>query len=166
MFRNIFELRAENNTDVTMVNMNTCTKKRKIILGLAVGLAIMVGLTTLAPASFAGVMGAVFKIKVLPLDEYVSLKAELEKTRKELEVLIATDKMVKKEASANFQAYKEAKQHKIAAEEQNAEAMLEVSKLEAKMAEMEDHMAEAKAFAAESINKMDSFLRGSRAEEK
>lgn len=117
--------------------------------------------TIAVPHVFAGTMRVVFKIKVLPLGEYDSLNAELKKTQKDLEVMTVTDKKAKKEAAANFEAFNEAKQHKIAAEERNTAAMKKISDLEAKIMAMENHMAEAKALAASSINKMDDgLLRG------
>ena len=115
-------------------------------------LTINIPLTNAAPIVFKGVMTCAFKMKVVPIAEYDSLTTELEETKQKLADVTTVEEKEKKEASANFEAFSQAKEAKNAAQQKIAE-------LEAKLKVMEEHMAEAKKLAASSITKMDDGIR-------
>eukprot|EP00563_Minutocellus_polymorphus_P000665 CAMPEP_0181042196 /NCGR_PEP_ID=MMETSP1070-20121207/12017_1 /TAXON_ID=265543 /ORGANISM="Minutocellus polymorphus, Strain NH13" /LENGTH=145 /DNA_ID=CAMNT_0023120385 /DNA_START=67 /DNA_END=504 /DNA_ORIENTATION=+ len=110
--------------------------------------ATLVTLVNIVPPALAGIARVVFRVKVLPLDEYDSLNAELDKTKNDLDALNGTDMKVKEEAFANYEAFNAAKRQKAAAEEQNAADKKKIASLEWKVGEMEKKMAEAKTLAA------------------
>ena len=99
-------------------------------------------------------------MKVLSLDEFDSMTADLEKTKKDLDVMTAAEKKATDEAAANLSQFKDMEQQKISGDKEQDAMKTTISELHGKIASLEKDVADAKEYTATFIGNMIDDLQG------
>ena len=99
-------------------------------------------------------------MKVLSLDEFDSMTADLEKTKKDLDVMTAAEKKATDEAAANLSQFKDMEQQKISGDKEQDAMKTTISELHGKIASLEKEVADAKEYTATFIGNMIDDLQG------
>lgn len=107
-----------------------------------------------------GIVKDVLKMKVLSLDEFDSMTADLEKTKKDLEVMTVAEKKATDEAAANLSQFKDMEQQKIGGDKEQDAMKTTISELHGKIASLEKEVADAKEYTATFIGNMIDDLQG------
>ena len=107
-----------------------------------------------------GIVKDVLKMKVLSLDEFDSMTADLEKTKKDLDVMTAAEKKATDEAAANLSQFKDMEQQKISGDKEQDAMKTTISELHGKIASLEKDVADAKEYTATFIGNMIDDLQG------
>ena len=101
------------------------------------------------------------KMKVLSLDEFDTMTADLEKTKKDLDVMTAAEKKATDEAAANLSQFKDMEQQKFSGDKEQDAMKTTISELHGKIASsLEKDVANAKEYTATFIGNMIDDLQG------